>query len=59
MCFIEEVVDVRGNQSIKEHDHSQRLTELLDKIGLSYEKGKTTIRIWGYLPKCYDLFDAT
>ena len=53
------MVDVRGNQSIKEHDHSQRLTELLDKIGLSYEKGKTTIRVWGYLPKCYDLFDAT
>lgn len=59
LYFIGEIVDVRRHHSIKEFDHSESLTELLDKIGLSYEKGKTTLRIWGYLPKCYELFDET
>jgi hypothetical protein len=59
LYFIEEIVDVRRNHSIKEFDHSESLTELLDKIGLSYEKGKTTIRIWGYLPKCFEHFDES
>lgn len=39
-------------------DHSEVFTEMLSRIGLDVEKGRSSIRIWGYLPRSYDEFDS-
>ena len=37
-------------------DHSEWITELLDKIGFDYEVFGDVARIWGYYPKSYEDF---
>jgi hypothetical protein len=58
--------DVAHLQETREHrlpphihttDHSPWLEELLQRVGLEYEKGQTMIRIFGYSPKSLELFD--
>jgi hypothetical protein len=39
-------------------DHSPWIEELLRRVGLEYQKGKTMVRIFGYSPKSLDLFDV-
>jgi hypothetical protein len=39
-------------------DHSPWIEELLQRVGLEYQKGSTMIRIFGYSPKSLDLFDV-
>ncbi|EEF61728.1 DUF6678 family protein [Pedosphaera parvula] len=39
-------------------DHSGWIEELLNGIGLDYQKGKSVIRIFGYSPRNFDLFEA-
>ncbi len=38
-------------------DHSPWLIDLLDSIGLDYQRGITMIRIFGYSPRNLDLFN--
>jgi hypothetical protein len=38
-------------------DHSPWIEDLLRRVGLEYQKGSAMIRIFGYSPKSYDLFD--
>lgn len=63
-----EWIDLRFLQESTEHhlpprvhatDHSPWLEELLNQIGLEYQKGRTMIRLFGYSPKNLDLFDGT
>ena len=37
-------------------DHSTFILSALEKIGLEYEVHHDIVRIWGYLPKCYEDF---
>ena len=39
-------------------DHSPWIEHLLRGAGLDYRKGNTLIRIFGYSPRSYDLFDT-
>lgn len=61
-----EWLDIAYMEVIREHrlppvdhlvDHSPWFEELLGRIGLEYRKGATTIRIFGYSPRCLALFD--
>jgi hypothetical protein len=61
-----EWLDVAFLQKMREHrlpaqihtiDHSSWIEEVLQRIGLDYEKGTKMIRIFGYSPKSHDLFD--
>lgn len=38
-------------------DHSPWMEQLLRRAGLDYRKGNTMIRVFGYSPRSYDLFD--
>jgi hypothetical protein len=38
-------------------DHSAWLEDLLTQVGFEYQRGSTMIRIFGYSPKNFDLFD--
>nr|WP_274050681.1 DUF6678 family protein [Thalassomonas haliotis] len=38
-------------------DHSEKIIELLNKIGLSFDIAGDFIRVWGYLPHCYEKFN--
>ena len=38
-------------------DHSPWIEELLQRIGLDYQKGSKMIRIFGYSPKSLELLD--
>lgn len=38
-------------------DHSNWIEELLNRVGLEYQKSTAMIRIFGYSPKSFDLFD--
>jgi hypothetical protein len=40
-------------------DHTDRFVSLLRQIGLEFEVREDVMRIWGYLPKCYEDFPPT
>jgi hypothetical protein len=59
--------DVAYLQETKEHrlpprihitDHSAWIEAILKSAGLDYDKGKSIIRVFGYSPKDYSLFDV-
>jgi hypothetical protein len=58
VAFLQETRDHRLPPRICVTDHSSWLEELLCRVGLEYQKGKTMIRIFGYSPKSLDLFDV-
>ena len=37
-------------------DHSELILPVLQTIGFEFEVRKDVVRIWGYLPKCYEDF---
>jgi len=39
-------------------DHSEKVIGLLSQIGLSFDVADDFIRVWGYLPQCYESFEA-
>ncbi len=39
-------------------DHSKIICDLLKRIGLSFDTANDFIRVWGYLPKCYEEFEG-
>lgn len=57
VAFLQETREHRMPPRIHVTDHSPWLEELLRSVGLEYQKGNTMIRIFGYSPKCLDLFD--
>jgi hypothetical protein len=57
LVYIEETRERRLPPRINKTDYSPWLEELLCRVGLEYQKGITMIRIFGYSPKSYDLFD--
>jgi hypothetical protein len=40
-------------------DHSELILTKLKAIGFEFEVKAGTVRIWGYLPKCYEDFPPT
>ena len=57
VALLQETQDNRLPPRIQITDHSPWLEELLQRVGLEYQKGSTMIRIFGYSPKSLDLFD--
>jgi hypothetical protein len=57
IVYLQETREPRLPPRIHVTDHSPRIEDLLKSIGLDYEKGRATIRIFGYSPKSLDLFD--
>jgi Family of unknown function (DUF6678) len=58
IAFLQETRDRRRPPTIEIINHAPRIAELLQRVGLEFEIGKTTIRIFGYAPKTTELFDA-
>ena len=38
-------------------DHSKKIINLLNNIGLSFATAGDFIRVWGYLPHCFEQFE--
>ncbi|WP_125784677.1 DUF6678 family protein [Pseudoalteromonas rubra] len=38
-------------------DHSEKIINLLDNIGFSFAISDDFIRVWGYLPHCFEKFE--
>jgi hypothetical protein len=57
VAFLEQTEEHRLPTRIHVTDHSPWIEELLRRVGLEYQKGRTMIRIFGYSPKSLDLFD--
>jgi hypothetical protein len=58
IACIQEISDNRLPRNTHRIDHSAWIEELLNKVGLEYHKGKEMIRVFGYSPKDWTLFDA-
>jgi hypothetical protein len=58
VAHLQEVRDQRMPPNIRVIDHGPRIVELLQRVGLAFEVGKTMIRVFGYAPKNMDEFDA-
>ncbi|MGY4638915.1 DUF6678 family protein [Pseudomonas sp. TE24901] len=37
-------------------DHTQEISQVVSQIGFEFEVQADVLRIWGYLPKCYEDF---
>ncbi len=57
VAFLVETREPRLPPRIHTTDHSPWIEELLQRVGLEHEKGKTMVRIFGYSPKSRELFD--
>ena len=57
IAFLQETRENRLPPRVHLTDQSFWLEELLRRVGLEYEKGSTMIRIFGYSPKSFELFD--
>lgn len=55
--FLQETREHRLPPRIHVTDHSPEFEQLLRRIGFEHQKGSTMIRIFGYSPKSFDLFD--
>lgn len=58
VAFLQETREHRLPPLVHVTDHSPWLEELLQRVGLEYQKGSTMIRIFAYSPKSLDLFDV-
>ena len=61
-----EWLDITHIQEVRVHrlpvhteiiDHSEWIEKLLKGIGFDYRKGAKMFRVFGYSPKCMELFD--
>ena len=57
VSVLEETIEYRLPPKRTVTNHSAWLQQLLRRVGLEYQQGKTMIRIFGYSPKSYDLLD--
>jgi uncharacterized protein DUF6678 len=55
--FVQETTIHRLPPRVELTDHSDWLVELLKRVGFDFQKGSTVIRIFGYSPKSFELFD--
>jgi hypothetical protein len=53
----QETYDGRREPKVTVIDHSPRVAALLSRIGLEFEVGATTIRVFGYAPKNMEFFE--
>ena len=51
-----EVISVGQRVPSRVIDHSEAILTKLKAIGFEFEARAGTVRIWGYLPKCYEDF---
>jgi hypothetical protein len=56
IAFLQETRDRRLPPKVTITNHAPRIAELLQRVGLEFETGRTMI--FGYAPKSMDLFDA-
>jgi hypothetical protein len=57
IAFLRETRDQRLPPTVTVTNHAPRIAELLRRVGLEFETGRTMIRIFGYTPKSMELFD--
>ena len=57
VAYLQETREHRLPPRVHVTDHSPWFEELLQRVGLEYQKGATTIRIFGYSPKSLELFE--
>jgi hypothetical protein len=57
LYYLEEKKERRLPPRLHVTDHSPWIEKLLHRVGLEYQKGKTTVRIFGYSPKSQESFD--
>ena len=57
LTFLQEIREPGLPPRTARVDHSPWIEDLIRRIGLDYEKGSKMIRIFGYSPKDYGLFD--
>jgi hypothetical protein len=57
ICHLQEIHIQRLPIRKETIDHSGWICELLECIGLDFKPGANMIRIFGYSPRNYDLFD--
>ena len=55
--YLEETTIHRLPPGVEVTDHSEWIVELLKRIGLDFQKGRSVIRIFGYSPKNFDPFE--
>jgi hypothetical protein len=58
VAFLQETREHRLPPKVHTVDHSSWIKESLQRAGLEHESGTKMIRVFGYSPKNYDLFDT-